>query len=129
MFCPNCGTRVDRGVTACPTCGTNLSGHLPQLPPPPPPPPGQAMVPAGYGGPPAPPPGYSDKSKVAAGLMQIFLGPFGAGRFYTGHTGLAIGQIAATWLTCGVGWLWPFIDGILMLAGKVNDADGRPLRD
>jgi TM2 domain-containing membrane protein YozV len=79
-----------------------------------------------------PPPslvGYSDKSKMAAGLLQIFLGAFGAGRFYTGHTGLAIAQIAAVWLTCGMGWAWPIVDGILMLAGKINDADGRPLRD
>jgi TM2 domain-containing membrane protein YozV len=73
--------------------------------------------------------GVSDKSKMVAGLLQIFLGPFGVGRFYTGHVAIGIAQIAVTWVTCGVGWLWPFIDGIMMLAGKVNDSDGRPLRD
>lgn len=72
---------------------------------------------------------FSDKSKLAAGLLQLFLGSFGAGRFYTGHTGLAIAQIAVTWLTCGFGGLWPLIDGVMMLAGKVPDAQGRPLRD
>jgi len=72
---------------------------------------------------------YSDKSKMVAGLLQIFLGSFGAGRFYTGHMGLAIAQIAVTWLTCGAGALWPLIDGIMMLMGKVPDAQGRPLRD
>ncbi len=71
----------------------------------------------------------SDKSKMVAGLLQIFLGSFGAGRFYTGHMGLAIAQIAVTWLTCGAGALWPLIDGIMMLMGKVPDAQGRPLRD
>lgn len=71
----------------------------------------------------------SDKSKMVAGLLQIFLGSFGAGRFYTGHTGLAIAQIAVVWLTCGAGALWPLIDGIMMLTGKVPDAQGRPLRD
>ena len=72
---------------------------------------------------------FSDKSKMVAGLLQIFLGSFGAGRFYTGHMGLAIAQIAVTWLTCGVGAIWPLIDGIMMLMGKVPDAQGRPLRD
>ncbi len=126
MFCPNCGTRVDQGVRTCSTCGTDLSSHLAQIQPPPPPPPGSpALV--------APPPfalgGISDKSKMVAGLLQIFLGPLGIGRFYLGHTAIGIAQIAVTWVTCGVGWLWPFIDGILILAGKVNDAQGRPLRD
>lgn len=72
---------------------------------------------------------FSDKSKMVAGLLQIFLGSFGAGRFYTGHMGLAIAQIAVTWLTCGAGALWPLIDGVMMLMGKVPDAQGRPLRD
>lgn len=72
---------------------------------------------------------FSDKQKLVAGLLQIFLGAFGAGRFYTGHSGMAIGQIAATWLTCGLGGIWPLIDGIMMLTGKVPDSYGRPLRD
>ncbi|MBS9532152.1 TM2 domain-containing protein [Mycobacterium sp. M1] len=77
----------------------------------------------GYGG------QLSDKSKIVAGLLQIFLGGFGVGRFYLGYTGIGIAQIAATWLTFGLGAIWPFIDGILMLVGKVPDAQGRPLRD
>jgi TM2 domain-containing membrane protein YozV len=72
---------------------------------------------------------YSDKQKMIAGLLQIFLGGFGAGRFYTGHTGMAIAQIAVTWLTCGAGAIWPLIDGIMMLMGNVPDVEGRPLRD
>ncbi|HYV44404.1 MAG TPA: TM2 domain-containing protein [Myxococcaceae bacterium] len=133
MFCPNCGTRITQGVTVCATCGTDLSAHLAQVPPPPPPPPppGSTMARAGSQAmmPPPPPMGVSDKSRMAAGLLQIFLGGLGAGRFYLGHTGIAIAQIAACVLTCGIGWVWPLIDGILMLAGKVNDAQGRPLRD
>ncbi|PYE14255.1 TM2 domain-containing protein [Williamsia limnetica] len=35
----------------------------------------------------------SDKSKVVAGLLQLFLGGFGAGRFYIGSNGIAIGQL------------------------------------
>lgn len=71
---------------------------------------------------------YSDKSKLVAGLLGIFLGVFGVGRFYTGHIGLAIAQILVTWLTFGFGALWPLIDGIVMLAGQPRDAQGRPLR-
>lgn len=71
----------------------------------------------------------SDKTKLVAGLLQIFLGGFGAGRWYTGHTGLAIGQIAATWLTCGLGAIWPLVDGILILVNGGTDAQGRKLRD
>ena len=129
MFCPNCGTRVGQDVNVCQTCGTNMAEHRSQLPPPPPPPPpGSAMVQTGPRGM-TPPPGVSDKSRIAAGLLEILLGPFGAGRFYTGHYGLAVGQIAAVGLTGGLGGAGPIIDGLLMLAGKINDAEGRPLRD
>lgn len=71
---------------------------------------------------------YSDKSKVVAGLLGVFLGTFGVGRFYTGHIGMGIAQILVTWLTLGIGAIWPFIDGIVMLAGSPRDAQGRPLR-
>jgi TM2 domain-containing membrane protein YozV len=71
----------------------------------------------------------SDKTKLAAGLLGIFLGGFGVGRFYTGHVGMAIGQICATWLTCGIGGIWPLIDGIMILANGGTDAQGRKLRD
>lgn len=73
--------------------------------------------------------GWSDKSKTTAGLLQILLGSFGVGRFYLGYTGLGIAQIAVVWLTCGLGGIWTLIDGIMMLTGKVPDAQGRPLRD
>jgi hypothetical protein len=69
---------------------------------------------------------FSDKSKMIAGLLQIFLGSFGVGRFYTGHIGLGVAQLLLGWLTCGI---WPLVDGIMMLMGKVTDAQGRPLRD
>ncbi|RMI29827.1 TM2 domain-containing protein [Nocardia stercoris] len=72
---------------------------------------------------------YSDKTKLAAGLLQIFLGGFGVGRFYLGYPGIAVAQIAVTWLTCGLGGLWPLIDGIMMLTGSVRDANGLPLQE
>jgi Domain of unknown function (DUF1707)/TM2 domain len=68
---------------------------------------------------------YSDRLKVIAALLQLFL-PFGAGRFYTGHTGMAIAQLVLAFF--GVGLIWSFIDGIVMLAGDPTDPRGRPLR-
>lgn len=70
------------------------------------------------------------KSKIAAGLLQIFLGGFGVGRFYLGYTGMGVAQLLVTFVTCGIGAIWPFIDGILILCGQVpNDANGVPLKD
>lgn len=129
----------------------------PGYPPPPghtPPPPGYGAPPPGYGGPPPgygppysapfPPPydpnapygyhpatglPYSHKSKLAAGLFGILLGEFGVGRFYTGHVGMGIAQIAVTWCTCGLGVIWPIIDGILILVNGGTDSQGLPLRE
>jgi len=71
---------------------------------------------------------YSPKSKVAAGVLQIVL-PFGIGRFYTGHIGLALAQLAVVAFTCGIGVVWPVVDGIVLLANGGTDAQGRRLRD
>jgi hypothetical protein len=122
------------------------------VPPPPPgfgPQPGQAYYPPPTGPQPqfaGPPPGMgmgyanpgapygfdpftgvplSDKSKVAAGLLQLFLGTLGIGRFYTGHVGIAIAQL----LTCGGCGIWSLIDAIILLVNGGTDAQGRKLRD
>ena len=71
---------------------------------------------------------YSDKSKLVAGLLQIFLGGFGVGRFYLGDTKTAVWQIVVTVLTCGIGSLWGLIDGIIILATDSKDMNGLPLR-
>jgi TM2 domain-containing membrane protein YozV len=98
----------------------------------------------GYPGYPPPPPGYpagfapqydaygrplSDKSKVVAGVLGITLGGFGAGRFYTGHTGIAVAQLVVTLVTCGLGSFWGLIDGIVLLTSGGTDAHGRVLRN
>ena len=69
---------------------------------------------------------YSDRSKVVAGLLQLFL-PIGIGRLYAGHTGIGIAQLVLT-LFFGLGMIWAFIDGIVILAGHPTDGRGRPLR-
>jgi Domain of unknown function (DUF1707)/TM2 domain len=68
---------------------------------------------------------YSDRSKVIAGVLQIIL-PFGIGRFYSGHTGIGVAQLLLSFL--GIGILWAFIDGIVLLAGRATDPYGRPMR-
>ncbi|GAA1793562.1 hypothetical protein GCM10009795_043920 [Nocardioides hankookensis] len=70
---------------------------------------------------------FSDKSKLVAGLLQIFL-PFGIGRFYLGDTKTGVWQLVVAVLTCGIGSLWSFIDGIIILATDSKDPNGLPLR-
>lgn len=86
---------------------------------------GPMMASAPYGVDPITGMPFSDKSKMVAGLLQLFLGTVGAGRFYTGHFGIAIAQL----LTAGGCGIWSLIDGIIFLTGKGTDAQGRPLRD
>ncbi len=74
--------------------------------------------------------GEAIKSKVAAGLLGIFVGGFGIHRFYLGYTGIGIIQIIVTIFTFGIGGLWGFIEGILILAGTMKkDAQGRLLKE
>lgn len=70
------------------------------------------------------------KSKMAAGLLGIFLGGWGIHNFYLGYTKKAIIQIVVSICTCGIGGIWGLIEGIMILCGKINtDADGNPLAD
>jgi TM2 domain-containing membrane protein YozV len=74
------------------------------------------------------------KSKIAAGLLGIFLGSLGIHNFYLGYTGKAVAQLLITVLTLGFGTIitgiWGLIEGILILTGSINvDGKGIPLRD
>jgi hypothetical protein len=75
----------------------------------------------------------SDKTKLAAGLLGIFLGVFGVGRFYRGQVGLGIAQLAVSVFSCGIGTLWGFIEGIIVLMAAPGspsslDSNGRVMR-
>jgi len=59
-----------------------------------------------------------DKSKLAAGLLGIFLGSLGVGQFYRGNAVLGIVQLVVTIVTMGFGALWGFIEGIVVLCSK-----------
>lgn len=89
--------------------------------------------------PPMPNPAYGypqPKSKLAAGLLGIFLGGLGIHRFYLGYTTIGIIQIVLTVFlgifTFGLVGLWGLIEGIMILAGANyfrQDARGILLRD
>jgi TM2 domain-containing membrane protein YozV len=89
--------------------------------------------------PPMPNPAYGypqPKSRLAAGLLGIFLGGLGIHRFYLGYTTIGIVQIVLTVFlgvfTLGIVALWGLVEGIMILAGAnyfQRDAKGIPLRD
>ncbi len=106
-FCPNCGNEIKDGADICLNCGKAVKKE------------GSNTNPGG-------------KSKIAAGLLGIFLGSFGVHNFYLGYTGKAVAQLLITILTCGFGaaisGVWALIEGILILTGSINtDADGNEL--
>lgn len=101
-FCQNCGAATAPNAAICLNCGIGLT----------------APVATG-----------EQKSKMAAGLLGIFLGGFGVHNFYLGYTGKAIAQIVLS-LCCGIGAIWGLIEGIMILSGSINkDAKGVPLKD
>lgn len=67
----------------------------------------------------------SDKSKIVAGLLGLFLGNLGVHRFYLGYPGLGIAML----LTLGGCGIWSLVDSIMIFTGSVRDPEGRPLRD
>ena len=133
-MCKNCGTITnDDAATNCMNCGAILDAAPQQ----------QAMgggqqnfqqpgfqQPMGGPVPGAVPPGYEQKSKMAAGLLGIFLGAWGVHNFYLGNTSRGVIQIVVSLVTCGIGSIWGLIEGIMILAGSINtDANGVPLKD
>jgi TM2 domain-containing membrane protein YozV len=102
-FCYNCGQATDPNAELCTKCGVRLAIGVSQ---------------------------ETAKSKVAAGVLGIVLGWCGVHRFYLGFVAIGIAQIAVTLVTCGLGGIWGFIEGILILTGSIDkDAKGRPLKD
>lgn len=68
---------------------------------------------------PAPP-----KEWMVALLLCLFLGVFGAHRFYTGKIGSGVAQL----LTIGGCGIWALVDLIMIIVGSFTDASGQPLR-
>lgn len=111
-YCPNCGTENADTAMTCANCGVAFV---------------QGAAPA-----PAAPAAPGAKSKMAAGLLGIFLGAFGVHNFYLGNTGKAVAQLLITILSCGVlsfvSGVWGLIEGIMILTGSIAvDGKGNPL--
>ena len=72
------------------------------------------------------------KSRLAAGLLGVFLGAFGAHRFYLGYSGIGAAQVVATLVSGGFAGVWGFVEGIMILCNAQpfrRDAKGIPLKD
>ena len=109
-FCSNCGAELNEEQEICLKCGVRVKNSNTKNTDP------------------------NAKSKMAAGLLGIFLGAFGVHNFYLGYTGKAIAQLLITLLSCGVlsfaSGVWGLIEGILILTGSITvDGNGNELRD
>ena len=123
-FCTNCGSEIKKGAAFCSKCGAKIIedkdvvvGEVVND--------GNNNNTINNG---------AAKSKIAAGLLGIFLGSFGVHNFYLGYTGKAVGQLLITVLSCGilsfVSAIWGLVEGILILTGSINvDAEGNYLVD
>ena len=106
-FCSNCGKEVQENQDVCLNCGVtirkfNNTNNIPGA-----------------------------KSKIAAGLLGIFLGSFGVHNFYLGFTSKAVIQLLLGIFCLGIGsGIWGLIEGILILTGSISeDAAGNPLKE
>ena len=107
--CPNCGEPLKENTNFCGKCGTSQTNEINNV-------------------------NNNQKSKLAAGLLGIFLGAFGVHNFYLGYNEKAVAQLLITILSCGilsvVSGIWGLIEGILILTDSITvDAEGNKLRD
>ena len=74
-------------------------------------------------------PAAAPKQKMVAFLLAFFLGGFGVHNFYLGKTGMGVAQLILTITVVGafVSLPWAFVQSILIIMGKIDDANGNPL--
>lgn len=56
-----------------------------------------------------------ESKRVLAGILAILIGSIGIHKFILGYTKEGIIQIVATFITCGIAGIIPFIEGIIYL--------------
>jgi TM2 domain-containing membrane protein YozV len=142
-FCNGCGAETKPEAEFCVKCGQRLAKaggeEVPVEP---------APAPVAAAGPipekPLPETGrgeVSEKSRLAATLLALFLGWLGIHRFYLGKTGTAVVMLvlgvlglATVWFGIGLVFLiavgiWALVDFVLAVAGAMKDRDGKPVKD
>ncbi|KAL3312827.1 TM2 domain-containing protein 3 [Cichlidogyrus casuarinus] len=67
----------------------------------------------------------SDKSYISTFFYSVFLGGFGADRFYLGHTNEGFGKL----LSVGGLGVWSIVDFILIAIGYVKPPAGENYND
>ena len=56
-----------------------------------------------------------ENKKIVAGVLALLLGSLGVHKFVLGYTTEGIIQIVITLVSCGIGGIVPFIEGIIYL--------------
>ena len=116
MFCKKCGKNINERKS-CPYCGDGKTEEYISLTP-------KNWILSS-------PLSLDNTSLFIAGILQIFTGCFGLGRFYMKSYKIGTIQLLVTLLSIllsltgaviflSVGFIWGIIDGIMILSGKVR---------
>ena len=119
--CVNCGAKLEEPGKYCISCGTFQDNEEEEK---------QKIYVSSKDYP------EESKSRLAAGLLGVFLGAYGIHNFYLGYTTKAVIQL----LLSTIGWvfvvgpiisyIWGFIEGIMIISGSIKeDANGVKLKD
>lgn len=97
MFCKNCGKEIDDKAVVCVHCGCAT---------------GEFGV---------------NKEWLISLLLCLFLGVFGAHRFYTGHigTGIVMAILTFTGIGAFASGIWALVDLIFIAIDNFKTADGK----
>lgn len=117
-YCQNCGAEINAEQDICLKCGIRINKGNPANNDP------------------------EAKSKIAAGVLALFLGAYGIHNFYLGYTGKAVAQLLLTILGIPLAFvfigfpmiagasIWAFVEAIMIFTGGINkDAKGNLLKD
>lgn len=106
-FCSNCGATTYPDAVVCTSCGCAIKAVTHK----------------------------SSKSKIAAGLLAIFLGYLGIHNFYLGYTKRAVTQLLISLLLSWTIiapiaiWVWTIVEAVKIFQGEIPDSDGNALSD